>query len=279
MTTNCKSTKTLSEQLTKNKRISYPSGISPFDRKKIEFVPGQVVLVGSRPAIGRTMFLFYLYNNLWKSNRFPQCFVTNEENEEQAYARLVSTATGIELSSLLQKFNTLDTQNDEILHSEQNFILSSQSKWEIIKAELTDLIEEKGIKAVYLDKIQGLFSSTFATNREQELSYIIRDIKNFAVEMQVIFFISSSLTRAVERREGKYPILSDLRESGALEEYADTVFLLHRPVMYGITLDENGDSLQNIAELRIAKNRFGPTGDFRFSFHAEIPQFGEFAGY
>lgn len=275
MTTNCKSTKTLSEQVSGRNVISYSSGIKQFDRRNIEFFPGQVILVGSRPSMGRTTLLFYLYYNLWNSNRLPQCFITNEENGEQAYTRLITTATGIELTTLNKKLGGLNEMNDEILLSEQNFILSSQSSWELIKAELITLIGEKGIKAVYLDKIQGLYSSSFANNREQELSGIIRDIKSFAMENQLIFFISSSLIRSVERREGKRPQISDMRESGALEEFADTVFLLHRPVVYGITDDENGNSLRNVAELIIAKNRFGTTGDFYFSFDAEIPNFGE----
>ncbi len=272
--TKFKSLKELSGAVTNHIEIRYPTGIRQFDRHKVKFVPGQVVLVGSRPAMGRTMFLFYLYYNLWKSNHFPQCFITNEENEDQAFARLACTVTGIELSSFHEKYAALVTPDDEILQSDQNFILSGQSSWEVIKAELLALTEEKGIKAVYLDKIQGLWSSQSFVTREQELSYIIRDIKNFALEKQVIFFISSSLVRLVERREGKYPFLSDLRESGALEEYADTVFLLHRPVMYGITDDENGNSLKNVAEMRIAKNRFGPTGEMNFSFDSNIPAFG-----
>lgn len=255
--------------------MSYSSGIKQFDRRNIEFFPGQAILVGSRPSMGRTTFLFYLYYNLWNSNRLPQCFITNEENGEQAYTRLITTATGIELTTLNKKLGGINEMNDEILQSEQNFILSSQSSWEVIKAELITLIGEKGIKAVYLDKIQGLYSEKKYKSRKQELSYIISDIKEFAVDNQVVFILSSALGRSVERREGKYPILSDLRESGALEEYADTVFLLHRPIMYGITDDENGNSLRNVAELRIAKNRFGTTGDFYFSFYAEIPKFGE----
>lgn len=275
MTTNCKSTKTLSEQVSGRNVMSYSSGIKQFDRRNIEFFPGQAILVGSRPSMGRTTFLFYLYYNLWNSNRLPQCFITNEENGEQAYTRLITTATGIELTTLNKKLGGINEMNDEILQSEQNFILSSQSSWEVIKAELITLIGEKGIKAVYLDKIQGLYSEKKYKSRKQELSYIISDIKEFAVDNQVVFILSSALGRSVERREGKYPILSDLRESGALEEYADTVFLLHRPIMYGITDDENGNSLRNVAELRIAKNRFGTTGDFYFSFYAEIPKFGE----
>jgi len=277
--TRFKTIKELSGAVTNHIEISYPTGIRQFDRHKVKFVPGQVVLVGSRPAMGRTMFLFYLYYNLWKSNHFPQCFITNEENENQAFARLACTVTGIELSSFHEKYAALCTPDDEILQSDQNFILSGQSSWEVIKSELTTQIGEKGIKAVYLDKIQGLISSTISHNREQELSYIIRDIKNFALEKQVIFFISSSLSRAVERREGKRPQLSDLRETGALEEFCDTVFLLHRPIMYGITDDENGNSLRNLAELNIAKNRFGITCDILFNFDSKIPAFGEFTGY
>jgi hypothetical protein len=82
--TKFKTIKELSGAVTNHIEISYPTGIMQFDRHKVKFVPGQVVLVGSRPAMGRTMFLYYLYYNLWKSNHSPQCFITNEENENQS---------------------------------------------------------------------------------------------------------------------------------------------------------------------------------------------------
>ena len=249
-----KSIRDLTEKALSISRTNYDIGLKEFNRLKVDFTPGQVVLVGSRPSIGRTMFLLFLYYNLWKSNLIPQTFYSNEEDELQVHKKLISTVTGIKMSDISEKFGDPSFSYHQILKSEQNIIMSSQSSWEDLKLDFAWLIKEKGIKAFYIDKIQGLFSNDKFNNRDQELGFIIRDIKKFAVQNQLIFFVSSTLNRSVEQREGKRPFLSDIRESGALEEFCDTVFLLHRPEVYGITEDDSGNSLINCAELYVRRS-------------------------
>ena len=219
-------------------KTKYNSGISAFDKLNIEFTPGQVVLVGSRPSVGRTMFLLYLYYNFWKSNGLPQAYISNEENESQLLHKLISTTMGIKLNEIPEKFGDLQYSYSNIYKSDDNLLMFSQSSWEELKTQITYLVNDKGIKFFYLDKIQGLYSDEKFRNRDQELGYIIREIKKLAVQNQITFFISSSLSRSVEYREGKRPYLCDIRESGALEEFSDTVMLIHRPEVYGITEKE-----------------------------------------
>lgn len=257
---------------------SYNSGIKEFDKLNIEFIPGQVVLVGSRPSVGRTMFLLYLYFNFWKTNGLPQAYISNEENEVQLLHKLISTTTGIKIAEIPEKFGE-PQYNYNIYKSQENLLLFDQSSWEDLRTQILWLIKDKGIKFCYLDKIQGLYSDEKFRNRDQELGYIIRDIKKLAVQNQVMFFISSSLSRSVEHREGKRPYLCDIRESGSLEEFSDTIMLIHRPEVYGITEDEMGNSLLNLSELIVIKNRFGATGDLLFRFDNQVPRFEEFKGY
>ena len=274
-----KSINELIEKALVSGNTKYDIDIQELNKCKVDFMPGQVVLIGSRPGIGRTMFMLFIYYHLWKSNLIPQLFFSNEESEMQVTHKLISTVTGIKLSEMDEKFGDPSFSYDRILKSEQNIIKSSQSSWEDLKTDFEWLIKEKGTKAFYIDKVQGLFSDNKFNNRDQELGYIIRDIKQFAVNNQVIIFISSSLSRLVERREGREPYLSDIRESGALEDFCDIVFLIQRPEIFGITEDEMGNSLINMAELHIRKNRFGPTGVVRFTFNNEIPRFQPFNGY
>ncbi|HCY77664.1 MAG TPA: hypothetical protein DHV28_17265 [Ignavibacteriales bacterium] len=257
---------------------SYNSGIKEFDKLNIEFIPGQVVLVGSRPSIGRTMFLLYLYHNFWKTNGLPQAYISNEENEVQLVHKLISTTTGIKIAEISEKFGEPQyTYN--IFKSQENLLLFDQSSWEDLRTNIIWLIKDKGIKFFYLDKIQGLYCDEKFRNRDQELGFIIREIKKIAVQNEVVFFISSSLSRSVEHREGKHPYLCDIRESGALEEFCDSILLVHRPEVYGITEDDCGNSLRNIAEVFVKKNRNGRTGELNFTFNNKIPRFEEFKGY
>lgn len=260
-------------------KTKYASGLDEFDRLKMEFNPGQVILLGARPSVGRTLFMLYLYYNFWKANGLPQVFISNEENEAQILHKLISTTMGIKYHEIPEKFGDLQYSYSNIYKSEDNLLFYSQAPWEELKAKIIWLIKDKGIKFLYLDKIQGLYSDEKFRNRDQELGFIIREIKKIAVQNQVIFFVSSSLSRSVEYREGKFPYLCDIRESGALEEFSDTVMLLHRPEVYGITEDEMGNSLLKLAELFVRKNRNGGTGTLRFKFDNQIPRFEKFTGY
>jgi replicative DNA helicase len=112
-------------------------------------------------------------------------------------------------------------------------------------------------------------------SREQEVSTISRSLKAIAKELDIPILALSQLNRSVESREGKRPQLSDLRESGAIEQDADLVLFIHRPEYYGITEDDSGNSLLGVAEIIIAKHRNGATGDIHLSFKKELAKFSD----
>lgn len=253
----------------------YDTGIEEFSKFGIEFSPGQVVLVGSRPAVGRTMFLLFLYHDMWKSNGLPQAYISNEESEEKLLHKLIATTTGISINNIIEKFGSPEFPYSDIYLSKDNLLMFSQSSWEDLHEEIMWLIKEKGIKFFYLDKIQGLQTEEKFRNRDQQLGFIAREIKRIAVQNQVVFLLGSSLSRSVEHREGKRPYLCDIRESGTLEDYCDTIFMIHRPEVYGITEDEYGNSLIGIAEILVKKNKHGRTGELTFKFNKQIPRFEE----
>ena len=255
------------------------TGIREFIRLHIRLVPGSVVLVGSRPSVGRTTFLMHLFRNIHETSGEPQCFISNEDSREEIFLRMASILTGQRHTSWSKKKAEELPASHSLFSSDRDVILSKRLSWEELKADIETVIRETGIRVFYIDKFQGLFSSDRFNNRDQELGYIIRDIRNFATDHGLIFCIASSLSRSVERREGKEPLLSDLRDTGSLEEFCDMVMLVHRPEIYGITLDELGRSLVNYAEVILAKNRFGPTGRMKFAFNPLVPRFEEFVKY
>lgn len=133
---------------------------------------------------------------------------------------------------------------------------------------------QHNIQAVIVDYLQLMTAGTDNRgSREQEVSTISRSLKAIAKELDIPILALSQLNRSVESREGKRPQLSDLRESGAIEQDADIVLFIHRPEYYGITDDENGNSLRGVAEIIIAKHRNGATGDVQLSFRKELAKF------
>ena len=135
------------------------------------------------------------------------------------------------------------------------------------RAKCRRLKMQHNIGVVIVDYLQLMTAGDMGRgSREQEVSMISRSLKAIAKELDVPILALSQLSRAVENREGKRPQLSDLRESGAIEQDADLVCFIHRPEYYGITEDENGNSLLGIAEIIIAKHRNGSVGDVQLAF-------------
>lgn len=255
------------------------TGIREFMRLHVRLMPGSVVLVGSRPSVGRTTFLMHLFRSIHDTSGEPQCFISNEDSREEIFLRMASILTGERHASWSRKKAEELSSAHSLFSSDRDVIVSKRLSWEELKADIETVIREMGIRVFYIDKFQGLFSTERFNNRDQELGYIIRDIRNFATDHGLVFCIASSLSRSVERREGKEPLLSDLRDTGSLEEFCDMVMLVHRPEIYGITLDDLGNCLINYAEVFLSKNRFGPTGKMKFVFNPRVPRFEEFVKY
>jgi len=129
-------------------------------------------------------------------------------------------------------------------------------------------IEKDGVQVIFVDYLQLLSAQRYRNHREMEVAYICRTLKQLARENNVLVIAASQLSRSVETRGGdKRPVLSDLRESGAIEQDADKVFFVYRPEYYGFTIDEMGNSNRGMCELIMAKNRSGHPYNFRFKWN------------
>jgi replicative DNA helicase len=248
----------------------YTAGLAEFDRLRIRLSPGQFIVVGGRPGMGKTCFLLFLYKQLWQENNLPLLFISTEEGETVLYKKLAATVSGIPEQELQEKAAEVLANHFDHLATNRCSIVMESRRWEKMKERIVEAAEA-GTRIVIIDKLQTIYAEFPYPNRDQELAGITREMKQLAMEHQLLFIVSSSLSRNVETRMQHLPYLSDLRESGMIEENADAVLLVHRPEYYGITEDEHFNSMKDFMEVRVAKNRNGRTGSMKFAFRRKIP--------
>lgn len=240
------------------------TGFPNFDQQYGGFALGEYIILGSRPTIGNAQLLISLALNI--SKQIPLAFFTNRMSEANLIQRFLSTIQNIELKKLVQ--HDLDDNEKQSLSSldlkEYKLHISNAQAYNMVLFfnECQRLVQEEGVKVIVLDNIQHLSNTNYRKEKEFELNLISRKIKQFATEHQVCFIVSSQLSRAVEsRHESKVPQLFDLRESGALEEDADKIFFLYKPLYYGIESDD--EPLDGERHWHLAKNQSGHTGTIK----------------
>jgi len=240
---------------------------------RLTFYPGQLVVVGSRPGMGRTTFLLSILNDLIAREEDGFLFLSNEADEKSQIEKLLCQFTDtphseIDFSSVVNNHPALTSKNI-LFHYDKD-------SWENQKETITSIIKMHNIRYLFIDKLQGIYSEKGFKTFKKHWDYIIKDLKQLAVDYNLVVFVTSNLKRTVARREGKYPVLSDFRGTATIEETCDQALLLHRPEYYGITEDINENSLVGIAEVIVAKNRIGETGTLIYKFDKSIPKFSPF---
>ncbi len=271
-----KDSKTISELVNENiKKINCPdenifsvnTNYASFDNMFGGLAFGEYVVIGGRPSMGKTQLLVNLALNL--CSEVPVLYFSFDLSEFLLTNRFLSSMSEITITQILQhklseKEKKMLTKAAEKLQNKKLFINDSCSNSiTAFKNYCLKHIEENGIKIIMVDYIQMMTSGKFRNYRERELeiSYISREIKNIAKEHNICFIVTSQLNRSVETRSGgRRPILSDLRESGAIEQDADKVIFIHRPEYYGMNQDDDGNSLEGIIEIIMSKNKNGRLG-------------------
>ncbi len=258
------------------------SGYPTLDRVTGGWQKSDLIIVAARPSMGKTAFVVNLARNLAVDYNEPVAFFTLEMPSSQIAMRLLS----IEAQISSNKIRTGRLEQDEWLVIEEKLnnlmnapiIIDDTPQLSIfeLRAKARRLKSKYDIKLLIIDYLQLMsLPSEGKMNREQVVSQISRGLKAIAKELNIPVIALSQLNRAVELRGGnKRPQLSDLRESGAIEQDADLVIFLHRPEYYGITEDEE-QSYEGIAEIIIAKHRNGPTADLKLRYVKEYGKFEE----
>jgi replicative DNA helicase len=266
------------EYLTRHKGelIGIPTGFTDLDKLLGGLQRSDLMILAARPSVGKTSLALSFAHNAAKKYRQRVAFFSLEMSNEQVVQRLISAETGI---------NSQRLRRGEIEeHEWGRFMKATSDMAEILlfiddtpgisalelRTKARRLHAEVGLDLVIVDYLQLMRGDFRAENRVQEVSSISRALKGLARELNVPLVALSQLSRGVESRTDKRPILSDLRESGSLEQDADVVIFIYRDEMY----NENTER-PNIADVMIAKHRNGPTGSVALFFKKELAQFLE----
>ena len=238
-----------------------------------------LVIIAGRPAMGKTSFALSMAKNIAADLRQPMAFFSLEMSNVQLVNRLISNACEIQGSKILNgqlqrdEWERLDKNIGAPLYVDDTPGLSVFE----LRTKARRLVRENGIKLIMIDYLQLMNANGMRfSSRQEEVSTISRSLKGLAKELNIPILALSQLNRGVESREGlegKRPQLSDLRESGAIEQDADMVLFVHRPEYYHIYQDDNGRDLHGMAQIIIAKHRKGATGDVLLTFRGEFTRF------
>jgi replicative DNA helicase len=276
-----KAVKQLEEISKKDGTSGVPTGFRDLDRVTGGFQPSDMVVLAARPGMGKTAFVLSMARNAAVDYKKGVAIFSLEMSSLQLVNRLIASET--EISGEKLKKGTLEPYEWEQLNARIGKLTNAPifindtpglSVFEL-RAQCRRLKAEKDIQMVIIDYLQLMSGSGDSKgNREQEISTISRAIKGIAKELSIPVIALSQLSRAVETRGGdKRPQLSDLRESGAIEQDADMVMFIYRPEYYNIQNDEDGNSTQGLGELIIAKHRNGSTEDVKIKFESHLAKF------
>ncbi|MBL4594770.1 MAG: replicative DNA helicase [Flavobacteriales bacterium] len=264
--------------------IGVASGFTALDRVTSGWQPSDLVIIAARPAMGKTSYVLSLARNAAVDFGIPVAFFSLEMSSVQLVTRLVSAES--EISS--EKLRSGNLRNDEIqqIHTkiaglaEAPIFIDDTAGLSVfeLRAKARRLKAQHNIQLLIIDYLQLMSGGGDNNgNREQEISMISRSLKSIAKELNIPVLALSQLSRAVETRGGdKRPQLSDLRESGSIEQDADMVQFIHRAEYYGLTEDEDGNSTNGMATIIIAKHRNGSVGDVKLKFVSHLAKFEDF---
>lgn len=259
-----------------------PTGFPPIDKITGGWQSSDFVILAARPGMGKTSLMLNFIRNAAVEFNEPVAAFSLEMSAMQLTHRLQSAETGI----ALERYMRVGLSRDEVeynhikcqkLASAPIYIddTAGLSIFEL-KVKLRKLVREKGVKMAVIDYVQLMTVGKGADvhSREQEISYISRNLKAIAKDLNIPVIALSQLSRKVEERADKIPQLSDLRESGSLEQDADLVMFIYRPEAYSIYEDDKGNSTVGKASVMILKHRNGSTDDnIVLGFKGELTKF------
>jgi len=265
------------ERLTEKKSgvTGIPTGFLDFDQLTAGLHESDLIILAARPAMGKTTFALNIAQHVAVNEKLPVAFYSLEMSKEQLAQRMLCSQAQVDSQKLRNGFlakddwpklvNAVGPLSEAELFIDDN---AGQTVMEI-RSKARRLKAEKGLSAIFIDYLQLMSSQGKSENRQQELSDISRSLKALAKELNIPVIALSQLSRAVEKRTDRRPILSDLMESGGIEANADMVIFIYREDYYVEEAEK-----KNIAEIIVAKQRNGPVGKFELYFMDHFVKFG-----
>jgi len=254
--------------------VGVPTGFIDIDRMLGGLQPSDLLIIAGRPGMGKTGFILSALKNAALTHKKHVAIFSLEMSNEQLVQRIIAQETGIDSTRLRSGKLSPDewllfTQAIEVLTDTHIFLDDTPALTPLqLRTKCRRLHLEHKLDLVVVDYLQLMGGDIRTNNRVQEVSDISRNMKILARELNVPVLAAAQLSRAVEQRSDKRPVLSDLRESGSLEQDADIVMFIYRPEVY-----EEDSQFKNLAEIIIAKHRNGPTGDVQLVFRKNLAKF------
>lgn len=264
-----------------------PSGFTELDKITSGWQKSDLVIIAARPAMGKTAFVLSMAKNIAVDFNIPVAIFSLEMSNVQLVNRLIMNVCEIEGSKIrngrLTKAEWDKLENNiSVLQNAPIYVDDTPglSVFEL-RSKARKLVKDKKIQLIIIDYLQLMNANgTNFGSREQEVSIISRTLKGLAKELDIPVIALSQLSRAVEKRDssnsnvdGKKPLLSDLRESGAIEQDADMVCFIHRPEYYKLYDDGNGKDLRGLGQIIVAKHRNGATDEIWLRFIGKYTRF------
>jgi replicative DNA helicase len=256
-----------------------PSGFRDLDRLTGGFQPGNLIIVAARPSMGKSALALGMASNLGVRAQIPVALFTLEMSKSEVTQRLMCSEAKVESNRLrtgklaVDDWPRLTAACDKLAKAPIYVDDTGSITMMEIRAKARRLkTQEPTLGLIIVDYLQLMTTGASVENRVQEVSQISRQLKVLARDLDVPVLAMSQLSRAVEQRHDKRPILSDLRESGAIEQDADLVFFIYRDEYYNEETDQQG-----LAEVICAKHRNGPTGSEKLSFLKRYAKFADLA--
>ena len=259
----------IKEETKKCKITGISSGFKSLDDLTGGWQNSELILLAGRPAMGKTSLAVSMISNIACKHGIPAAFFSLESSKEHLTNRFCSVICGISRRKIKER----NINEEEKRRFDDNIISLLEAPLYIddtpglSELELRDkaqkLVREYGVKIIIIDYLQLMNAKgVIVSSRQEEISYIVRSLKDLALELNIPIIVTCQLNRSVSRDgiEGKRPQLSDLRESDSLEQDSDMIVFAHRPDYYNIYMDKNGNDLHDIVNVILAKNRNGITG-------------------
>lgn len=257
------------------------TGYRDLDKITSGWQNSDLIIIAARPAMGKTAFVLSMAKNMAVDFNVPIAIFTLEMSNVQLIKRLISNVASLEGEKI--KSGRLSPDEEDRLNSRIRTIYGAPLYLDEtpglsiteLRTKARRLVREKGVKMIMIDYLQLMNASGQKLgSREQEVSTISRSLKALAKELDIPIIALSQLNRSTESREDKRPVLSDLRESGAIEQDADIVCFIHRPEYYTrATQDGEGNNIKGLAYLIVAKHRSGGVGDVKLHFVSKYAKF------
>jgi len=255
------------------------TGFRDMDRMLSGLQKADLAVLAARPSMGKTSLALNIAYSVATQEKQGVAIFSLEMSKEQLVMRMLCSATGFNLHNLrrgklrAEDWPRLTAACEKLSHAPIYIDDSSGITVLEMKSKARRLQQQQGIGLVIIDYMQLMSSHARAENRQQEISVISRNLKGMAKDLGVPVLALSQLSRAVESRGDHRPLLSDLRESGSIEQDADVVLFIYRGEVY----NPDDEAVRNLATIIVGKQRNGPIGQFELHFHKEYTKFSDLA--